>query len=140
MFSDIHDHHFGSAAAGEAGQCRSLPSGSISAPAHFQPERCATSGTKKRTGLTGRSIKSHSKWRRWPLKTNAALYDDVPRLTDQQLAQMVRLRDIRPKIPVSVRLDPSVLAWLRSKGAGHLTRINAILRNIMEAEQRIARQ
>jgi uncharacterized protein (DUF4415 family) len=65
-------------------------------------------------------------------------FDDIPRLTDEQLAQMVRLRDIRPKVPVSVRLDPRVLAWLKSKGEGHLTRINDILRNIMEAEQRIA--
>jgi uncharacterized protein (DUF4415 family) len=31
-----------------------------------------------------------------------------------------------------------VLAWLKSKGEGHLTRINDILRNIMEAERRIA--
>jgi uncharacterized protein (DUF4415 family) len=65
-------------------------------------------------------------------------FDDIPRLTDEQLAQMVRLRDIRPKVPVSVRLEPRVLAWLKSKGEGHLTRINDILRNIMEAEQRIA--
>lgn len=65
-------------------------------------------------------------------------FDDIPRLTDEQLAQMVRLRDIRPKVPVSVRLEPRVLAWLKSKGGGHLTRINDILRNIMEAEQRIA--
>lgn len=65
-------------------------------------------------------------------------FEDIPRLTDEQLAQMVRLRDIRPKIPVSVRLEPRVLAWLKSKGEGHLTRINDILRNIMEAERRIA--
>jgi uncharacterized protein (DUF4415 family) len=65
-------------------------------------------------------------------------FEDIPHLTDEQLAQMVRLRDIRPKVPVSVRLEPRVLAWLRSKGEGHLTRINDILRNIMEAEQRIA--
>ena len=64
-------------------------------------------------------------------------FEDIPRLTDDQLAQMVRLRDIRPKVPVSVRLEPRVLAWLKSKGAGHLTRINDILRNIMEAERRI---
>ncbi len=64
-------------------------------------------------------------------------FEDIPQLTDEQLAQMVRLRDIRPKIPVSVRLEPRVLAWLKSKGEGHLTRINDILRNIMEAEQRI---
>jgi uncharacterized protein (DUF4415 family) len=67
-------------------------------------------------------------------------YDDIPRLTDEQLASMVRLRDVRPKVPVSVRLDANVLAWLKSKGAGHLTRINDILRNVMEAEQRLARQ
>jgi uncharacterized protein (DUF4415 family) len=85
---------------------------------------------------------------REPLKRHAAKqaagndsdinFDDIPRLTDEQLAQMVRLRDVRPKVPVSVRLDPGVLAWLKSKGEGHLTRINDILRNIMEAEQRIA--
>ena len=65
-------------------------------------------------------------------------FEDIPHLTDEQLAQMVRLRDIRPKVPVSVRLEPRVLAWLKSKGEGHLTRINDILKNIMEAEQRIA--
>ncbi len=67
-------------------------------------------------------------------------YDDIPRLTDEQLALMVRMRDIRPKVPVSVRLDPSVLAWLKSKGEGHLTRINEILRKLMEAEKRIAQR
>ena len=67
-------------------------------------------------------------------------YEDIPPLTDQQLAQMVRLRDMRPKVPVSVRLDPNVLEWLKSKGGGHLTRINDILRNIMEAERRLAQR
>jgi uncharacterized protein (DUF4415 family) len=38
---------------------------------------------------------------------------------------------------VSVRLDPQVLEWLRSKGEGYLTRINDILSNLMEAEGRI---
>ena len=37
---------------------------------------------------------------------------------------------------MSVRLDPQVLEWLRSKGEGHLTRINDILTNLMEAERR----
>ena len=64
-------------------------------------------------------------------------FEDIPRLTEDQLASMVQLRDIRPrKLAVSVRLDPRVLEWLRSKGAGHLTRINDILMNLMEAEQR----
>ena len=59
-----------------------------------------------------------------------------PRLTDEQLAAMVRLRDVRPrKQAVSVRLDESVITWLRSKGKGHLTLINDILANMMEAEK-----
>jgi uncharacterized protein (DUF4415 family) len=63
-------------------------------------------------------------------------FHDIPRLTDEQLASMVRLRDARPrKVAVSVRLDAQVLDWLRSKGEGHLTRINDILTNLMEAEQ-----
>jgi uncharacterized protein (DUF4415 family) len=63
-------------------------------------------------------------------------YSDIPPLTAEQLARMVRLRDVRRKVPVSVRLDPQVLEWLRSKGEGHLTRINDILANLMEAERR----
>lgn len=63
-------------------------------------------------------------------------YKDIPKLTTEQLAGMVRLRGARRKVPVSVRLDPQVVAWLRSKGEGHLTRINDILMNLMEAERR----
>lgn len=62
-------------------------------------------------------------------------FSDIPRLTEDQLRNMVRLRDFRRKIPVSVRLDPKVLEWLKSKGDGHLTRINDILTNLMEAER-----
>jgi uncharacterized protein (DUF4415 family) len=64
-------------------------------------------------------------------------YSDIPRLTPAQLAEMVRVRSVRKKVPVSVRLDPRVLDWLKSKGEGHLTRINDILLNLMEAEVRI---
>ncbi len=63
-------------------------------------------------------------------------YEDIPRLTPDQLARMVRLRGPRRKQAVSVRLDPEVLTWLKSKGEGHLTRINDILTNLMEAERR----
>lgn len=59
---------------------------------------------------------------------------DIPRLSQTQLASMVRLRDVKRKVPVSVRLDPRVVEWLKSKGEGHLTRINDILTNLMEAE------
>jgi uncharacterized protein (DUF4415 family) len=62
-------------------------------------------------------------------------YSDIPPLTEEQLSRMVRFRDVRRKVPVSVRLDPQVLNWLKSKGEGHLTRINDILANLMEAER-----
>jgi uncharacterized protein (DUF4415 family) len=49
---------------------------------------------------------------------------------------MVRLRPTPRKVAVSVRLDPEVIAWLKAKGKGHITRINDILANLMEAERR----
>lgn len=63
-------------------------------------------------------------------------YKDIPQLTAEQLARMVRLREVRRKVPVSVRLDPQVLDWLRAKGESHLTRINDILTNLTKAERR----
>jgi uncharacterized protein (DUF4415 family) len=65
-------------------------------------------------------------------------YSDIPPLTEEQLAGMVRFRD-RRKVAVSVRLDPGILEWLKRKGDGHLTRINDILANVMEAEQKLSR-
>lgn len=59
---------------------------------------------------------------------------DIPPLSDEQLAAMVRFRPRRLKVAVSVRLDAQVVEWLKSKGEGHLTRINDILTNLMEAE------
>jgi uncharacterized protein (DUF4415 family) len=62
-------------------------------------------------------------------------FGDIPRLSKAQLAAMTKLREVSRKVPVSLRLDPQVLDWLRSKGQGHLTRINDILTNLMEAER-----
>ena len=69
-----------------------------------------------------------------------AEYEDIPRLTPEQLAHAIRVRSLRRKVPVSVRLDPRVLDWLKSKGEGHLTRINDILTNLMEMEKAGARR
>ena len=60
----------------------------------------------------------------------------VPGLSADQLAHMVRLRPRGRKVAVSVRLDANVLDWLKAKGEGHLTRINDILTNLMEAERK----
>ncbi len=40
------------------------------------------------------------------------------------------------KTAISLRIDADVLAWLKSKGKGHISRINDILRQAMLADQR----
>jgi len=37
------------------------------------------------------------------------------------------------KMPVSLRLDPDILAFFKSQGPGYQTRINAVLRHYMDA-------
>jgi uncharacterized protein (DUF4415 family) len=42
------------------------------------------------------------------------------------------------KTSVHLRIDSDVLEWFRSRGQGHLTRMNAVLRAYVEAQKRIA--
>ena len=58
-------------------------------------------------------------------------YSDIPRLTDRQLAEFRR----PPKVLVAARLDRDVYDWLRQYGEGYSTRINGMLRAIMERAQ-----
>jgi uncharacterized protein (DUF4415 family) len=39
------------------------------------------------------------------------------------------------KVSVHLRLDPDVFEWFKSKGKGHLTRMNAVLRAYYEANR-----
>jgi uncharacterized protein (DUF4415 family) len=55
-------------------------------------------------------------------------YSDIPALTDEQLAQFKRT----PKVLVAARLDKEVYDWLMKYGKGYSTRINGILRSVME--------
>lgn len=64
---------------------------------------------------------------------------DIPELTEEELARMVRavpLRDARPKVAVSVRLEPRVIEWLKRGGKGHVSRINDILVQAMLSDRR----
>ena len=71
-------------------------------------------------------------------KRNRALDSDpdaAPLPPDKWAAAMRREEFFRPvKKQTTIRLDADVLEWLKSKGEGHLTRINDILRNTMLAE------
>ena len=62
---------------------------------------------------------------------------DAPVLPPEMWQNAAIGKYYRPlKTPVSVRIDNDVLAWLRSKGDGHISRINGILRERMEQESR----
>ena len=67
-------------------------------------------------------------------------YSDIPPLSEEQLASMVRFRGRQARTQISVRIEKRVLDWLKSKGKGHLTLINDILANVMEAEQQTPRR
>ena len=55
-------------------------------------------------------------------------HSDIPLLTDEQLAQFRRA----PKVLVAARIDQEVYNWLMQYGKGYSTRINSILRAVME--------
>ena len=42
----------------------------------------------------------------------------------------------QPKQAISLRVDSDVLEWFKSHGRGYQTRMNAVLRAYMEAQQR----
>ena len=55
-------------------------------------------------------------------------YSDIPPLTNDQLAQFRQV----PKVLVAARIDKEVYDWLLRYGKGYSTRINSILRTVME--------
>jgi len=57
---------------------------------------------------------------------------DIPPVSDGFWRHAVRNPFYRPvKQQLTVRVDADVLAWLRSKGRGYQTKLNAILRQAM---------
>lgn len=63
--------------------------------------------------------------------------DSRPLAPDKWANAMRRDEFFRPiKKQTTVRIDADVLDWLRSKGDGHLSRINKILRDAMIADHR----
>jgi uncharacterized protein (DUF4415 family) len=64
-------------------------------------------------------------------------YSEIPPISDQRLAAMVRADQYRPvKRTVTMRVDADVLDWLKTKsgGAGYQTQLNAMLRGLMLRE------
>ena len=59
-------------------------------------------------------------------------YADIPPLSEEQIAEFHRPKD---KQLIAVRLDVDILEWLKAFGPGYSTRINGILRTVMNHEQ-----
>jgi len=61
---------------------------------------------------------------------------DAPQLPPDYWSKAVIGKYYRPlKTQISFRIDNEVLDWLKSKGEGHLSRINEILRERMTQER-----
>ena len=61
-------------------------------------------------------------------------YSDIPEL-DEDFWRRAELHIPQPKKGVYVRLDTDILDWLKSKGKGYQTRMNAMLRALMESDR-----
>src|SRR5450755_3274914 len=57
---------------------------------------------------------------------------DIPELTLVQLRRGVRGAMYRPvKLPVTMRIDADIIAWLKQAGRGYQTKANSLLRREM---------
>ncbi len=69
------------------------------------------------------------------LKDRDIDYSDVPRLDDSFFKRPV-VQLPKPKKPITIRVDPEVLEWFRSKGARYQTRINAVLKAYVQVHKK----
>ncbi|MFZ3266212.1 MAG: BrnA antitoxin family protein [Terriglobales bacterium] len=60
-------------------------------------------------------------------------YSDIPRL-DKSFLKKATMAWPPAKKQLTIRLDEDVLAWLKGHGKGYQTRINRILRVVMESQ------
>jgi uncharacterized protein (DUF4415 family) len=62
-------------------------------------------------------------------------YSDIPSISDWSVAEVGKF--YRPiKQTVTIRLDADVLDWLKKGGKGYQTKVNRILRTIMEQKRK----
>jgi len=61
-------------------------------------------------------------------------YSDIPE-ADENFWKNAKLRMPEPKKGIYVRLDTDVLEWLKASGPGYQTRMNAMLRAMMDSDR-----
>jgi uncharacterized protein (DUF4415 family) len=65
-------------------------------------------------------------------------FSDIPEVTPEMFARAIIRHNLKPvskKELLTLRVDRDVLAWFKAQGRGYQTRINALLRAYMEANQ-----
>lgn len=65
---------------------------------------------------------------------------DPPDLNNSEPEWLGVVQEVVPqKIPISLRVDPDVLAFFKEQGPGYQTRMNAVLRGYMQAKKAVRR-
>ncbi|MEO1151480.1 MAG: BrnA antitoxin family protein [Pseudomonadota bacterium] len=65
-------------------------------------------------------------------------YSDIPEL-DEDIWKKAKVVEPRAKKAVTIRYDHDVLEWFKAQGKGYQTRMNAVLRAYIEAQQKEVR-
>jgi uncharacterized protein (DUF4415 family) len=102
---------------------------------------------RKPTGRTAKTQKARRRarkgmdWTRVDATTDADVRrqiaedpDTAPEIHESWLAS-ARLVTPGRKEPISLRVDPDVLAWFRAQGKGYQTRMTAVLRQYVEYQR-----
>ena len=94
-----------------------------------------------RYSLNNRQKDSQTNWKRVKNMTEseieaAAASDVDAQPTDETFWANAEVVMPQPKYAISLRVDSDVLDWFKSHGSGYQTRMNAVLRAYMEAQQR----
>ena len=93
---------------------------------------------ERRTIMSDKDLKKKSRtnWAKLESMTDEEIdYADIPPLDDAFFTEG-ELRMPKAKPLISIRIDPEVLSWFKSQGPGYQTRMNAVLRMYMEAQER----
>jgi uncharacterized protein (DUF4415 family) len=84
-----------------------------------------TSGTRTRGATDFKRLRS--------LRDTEIDFSDVPKL-GKSFWKAARLVMPEPKDRLTIRVDHDIVQWLKKRGPGYQTRINAILRSFMETQ------
>jgi len=68
------------------------------------------------------------------LKNKDIDYSDIEEL-DGKFWKKAELVLPRPKVKVTIRLDPQIIVWFKNKGDHYQTRINAVLKSYVNAKK-----